>query len=130
MPWSHFSEDLTSTESLKIARNISLNTYWRKKAEKRSSHHTIASEELQDCPADQNTVENEIEASELSHIIAGFLDTLSSENCVIFLRCYQFSDSYRDIAQVVGLSEKTISVRLTCIRGKMKQYLIERGGLL
>lgn len=115
---------------LKIVRNISLNTYWRKKAEKRNSHYTIALEEIQDCLADQNTVENEIEASELSHIIAGFLDTLSSENRVIFLRRYWFSDSYRDIAQVVGLSEKTISVRLTRIRGKMKQYLMERGVLL
>ena len=32
----------------------------------------------------------------------------------------------RDIAEFVGLSEKNISVRLTRIREKMKQYLIER----
>ena len=39
---------------------------------------------------------------------------------------YWFSDSYKDIAEFVGLSEKNISVRLTRIREKMKQYLIER----
>ena len=35
-------------------------------------------------------------------------------------------DRYKDIAEFVGLSEKNISVRLTRIREKMKQYLIER----
>ena len=39
---------------------------------------------------------------------------------------YWFADSYKDIAEFVGLSEKNISVRLTRIREKMKQYLIER----
>ena len=39
---------------------------------------------------------------------------------------YWFADSYKDIAKFMGLSEKNISVRLTRIREKMKQYLIER----
>ena len=52
--------------------------------------------------------------------------TLTVENRVIFMRRYWFSDSYKDIAEVVGLSEKNVSVRLTRIREKMKQYLIER----
>ena len=97
---------------LKIVRNISLKIYWRKEAAKRSSHYTIALEE--------------IEARELARIIENFLDTLTTENRVIFMRRYWFSDSYKDIAEFVGLSEKNISVRLTRIREKMKQYLIER----
>ena len=63
---------------------------------------------------------------ELARIIESFLDTLTTENRVIFMRRYWFSDSYKDIAEVVGLSEKNVSVRLTRIREKMKQYLIER----
>ena len=93
---------------LKIVRNISLKIYWRKEAAKRSSHYTIALEEIEAC------------------IIESFLDTLTIENRVIFMRRYWFSDSYKDIAEFVGLSEKNISVRLTRIREKMKQYLIER----
>ena len=96
----------------KIVRNISLKIYWRKEAAKRSSHYTIALEE--------------IEARELARIIGEFLDTLTLENRVIFMRRYWFSDSYKDIAEFMGLSEKNISVRLTRIREKMKQYLIER----
>ena len=97
---------------VKIVRNISLKIYWRKEAAKRSSHYTIALEE--------------IEAKELARIIESFLDTLTTENRVIFMRRYWFSDSYKDIAEFMGLSEKNISVRLTRIREKMKQYLIER----
>ena len=111
---------------LKIVRNISLKIYWRKEAAKRSSHYTIALEEIEACIADQKNIEEEIEVRELACIIESFLDMLTIENRVIFMRRYWFSDSYKDIAEFVGLSEKNISVRLTRIREKMKQYLIER----
>ncbi len=111
---------------VKIVRNISLKIYWRKEAAKRSSHYTIAMEEIEACIADRKAVEDEIEAGELARIIEDFLDTLTLENRVIFMRRYWFADSCKDIAEFVGLSEKNISVRLTRIRKKMKQYLIER----
>ena len=107
-------------------RNISLKIYWRKEAAKRSGHYKIALEEIEGYIADQKTVEDEIEARELARIIGEFLDTLTLENRVIFMRRYWFADSYKDIAEFMGLSEKNISVRLTRIREKMKQYLIER----
>ena len=111
---------------VKIVRNISLKIYWRKEAAKRSGHYTIALEEIEGYIADQKTVEDEIEARELARIIEDFLDTLTVENRVIFMRRYWFSDSCKDIAEFVGLSEKNISVRLTRIRQKMKSYLAER----
>ena len=111
---------------MKIVRNISLKIYWRKEAAKRSSHYTIALEEIEACIADQKNIEEESEVRELACIIESFLDTLTIENRVIFMRRYWFADSYKDIAEFMGLSEKNISVRLTRIREKMKQYLIER----
>ena len=111
---------------VKIVRNISLKIYWRKEAAKRSGHYTIALEEIEGYIADPKTVEDEIEARELARIIEEFLNTLTLENRVIFMRRYWFADSYKDIAEFIGLSEKNISVRLTRIREKMKQYLIER----
>ena len=110
----------------KIVRNISLNLYHRKEAAKRSSHYTIAMEEIEACIAATNAVEAEIEAVELAHIIERFLDTLTVENRVLFMRRYWFSDSCRDIAWFMGLTEKNVSVRLTRIREKLRQYLIER----
>ena len=110
---------------LKIVRNISLKIYWKNKAAKRNSIYTIAMQEIEACIADKKTVEDEIEAGELAHIIENFLDTLTTENRVIFMRRYWFSDSCKDIAEFTGLSEKNISVRLTRIRKKMKRYLVE-----
>ena len=40
----------------KIVRNISLKIYYRKEAAKRSSHYTIAMEEIEACIAAPNTV--------------------------------------------------------------------------
>ena len=111
----------------RIVRNLSLKAYWKKNAAKRSSVYTIAMEEIEAYIADRKTVEDEIEARELARIMEAFLDTLTLENRVIFMRRYWFSDSCRDIAGLMGLTEKNISVRLTRIREKMKKYLSERG---
>ena len=42
------------------------------------------------------------------------------------LRRYWFSDTYSDIAARVGMTEKNVSVRLTRIREKLRNYLTER----
>ena len=109
-----------------IVRNISLKRYHLKKAIKRNSTYGVAMEELDACLSSASTVEDEIETKELVRIIESFLDTLSSENRVIFLQRYWFSDSYSDIAKKVGISEKSVSVRLSRIRRKMRDYLVER----
>ena len=110
----------------KIVRNVSLKRYYIKKAIKRNSTYDIAMEELDACLSSPNTVEDEIATKELARIIENFLDTLSSENRVIFLQRYWFSDSYSDIAKKVGISEKNVSVRLSRIRKRMREYLVER----
>ena len=110
----------------KIVRNLSLKLYNKKTAAKRNSIYTVAVQEIEDCLSDGNTVEDEMEPRELARIIEGFLDTLSVENRVIFMRRYWFSDSCKDIARRVGLTEKNISVRLSRIRQKMKEYLMEK----
>ncbi len=126
LDWMPLKPDPLLTYICKIVRNISLNLYHRKEAAKRSSHYTIAMEEIEACIAATNAVEAEIEAVELAHIIERFLDTLTVENRVLFMRRYWFSDSCRDIAGFMGLTEKNVSVRLTRIREKLRQYLIER----
>lgn len=115
---------------LKIVRNISVKCYWSKKAAKRNSLYTAALEEIEGCLAAPGTVEEEIETKELARMIGEFLDTLTLENRVIFMRRYWFCGSCREIAGVTGLSEKAVSVRLVRIRHKLKLYLAERGTLV
>lgn len=110
----------------KMVRNISLNAYYKREAAKRSSRYTVAMEEIETCIAAPDMVEAEIEARELARIIEDFLDMLTPEDRVIFLRRYWFADRCGDIAEKVGLTEKNISVRLTRIREKLRKFLIER----
>lgn len=109
----------------KIVRNLSLKAYYRKKAAKRNSNYDISMQQIEACLPARNTVEDVLEAQELARMLERFLDTLTVLNRVIFMRRYWFLDSCKDIAGRVGLSEKNVSVRLTRIRGKLKQYLIE-----
>lgn len=111
---------------LKIVRNISLKLYRHKTAEKRSRNVTVAFEELEACLADLKTAEDALEAKRLARLIESFLDTLTAENRVIFMRRYWFSDSCSDIAKRVGITEKNVTVRLTRIRSRLKAYLTER----
>lgn len=111
----------------KIVRNISLKRYYRITAAKRNSVYDAAMQEIEDCLASAiDSVESQIEARELARIIQDYLDTLSKENRVIFMRRYAYADSYADIAKRVGLTEKNVSVRLARIRQKMRAYLVER----
>ena len=110
----------------KIVRNISLKRYKQNTAAKRNSYYDVAMEELEDCIASSITIEDEIAEQELTKIIESFLDSLSKENRVIFLRRYWLFDTYADIARKVGLTEKNVSVRLTRLRKDLREYLIER----
>ena len=118
--------DPLRTYVCKVVRNISLKLYHKKGAEKRNSEYDIAMQELEDCLPAPDTVEAEMETRELALLIENFLDTLNDENAVIFLRRYWFSDTYTEIAERTGISEKSVSMRLVRIRKQMKQYLRER----
>lgn len=45
---------------------------------------------------------------------------------VIFMRRYWFSDTYAQIAERVGMTEKNVSVCLTRVHKEMKSYLTKR----
>ncbi|MCC8132109.1 MAG: sigma-70 family RNA polymerase sigma factor [Oscillospiraceae bacterium] len=111
---------------LKIAKNRSLNILRSRSAKKRDSFYQVALDELEECLPSTSSVEAEIDFKELSEAVDSFLETLTTENRVIFLRRYWFSDSLKEIAKLTGLTEKTVSVRLVRIRKKLKDYLSER----
>ena len=110
----------------RIVRNISLKRYHAKTALKRNSTYDIAMSEVANYILSPDNVEAEIEAKELARIIEDFLDTLTEENRVIFMRRYWFSDSYEQIAEQVGITEKNVSVRLTRIRKQLREHLIAK----
>lgn len=76
-----------------------------KGAAKRNSPYTLALQEVEEClPDRERRGRGGGKGARPRHCV--LLDTLSAENRVIFMRRYWFSDSCRDIAGLVGLSEK------------------------
>ena len=110
----------------RLARNISVNRYRYNSAEKRSSSYEVALEEVDQFLSDHGSVEDAYEAKELTGIIEDFLMNLPKLDRVLFVSRYYLSESYRDIAEKTGLSEKNVSVKLTRIRAKLKDHLQKR----
>ncbi len=110
----------------KLAKNIAIKRYHYNTAQKRNSNYDVALEELEGVLVSTKDVETEIEAAELTQTIESFLDSLKDVDRAVFLKRYYFSASYADIAAETGLTEKNVSVKLTRLREKLRNYLKER----
>jgi RNA polymerase sigma-70 factor (ECF subfamily) len=112
----------------RVCRNLALKRRRSNTAQKRNTSGDISLEELGEV-LQGTTLEEEADARALGQAINHFLYTLNKENRILFLRRYWFGDSIQAIAQERGLSENTVSVRLSRIRGKLRTYLTKEGYL-
>ena len=111
----------------RTGRNIALNKYRHLSAQKRNSQYDVSLEELAGIlPAP--SFEELLDARELGQAIDRFLDTVNRSSRVLFLRRYWFGDSVKELAHAFGMSENTVSVRLSRLRKQLKTYLIEKEG--
>ena len=112
----------------RIIRNTALDIYKKKNAEKRGSGQFAAVlDELAECVSGGSEPEKEIDKAELTAAINFFLATLPEDKCALFVRRYWFAESVSELAKKSGMSENNVSVSLSRIRGKLHDYLIERG---
>ena len=113
----------------KITRNLSINRYHTRSAEKRGGGEmTIVLEELSECLAGESDTESEYLAKELGRSIRYFVRTLPERDGNLFVRRYFFTESIQQIAQRYDLSENNVMVILSRTRKKLKVHL-EREGL-
>lgn len=111
----------------RIVRNISTTRYHKNKAQKRDSSYDVALEELAGCLSDGATAEDVLSARELTELLDAFLRGLDRESRVLFLRRYWYGDSVSDVAERMGLRPNTVSVRLSRLRDKLRDYLVKEG---
>lgn len=111
----------------KIARNIALNRYEYNKAQKRNNEFDLILSELEECIAAKNTVEDAVEEGVVASMLDDFLETLSKEKRVIFVRRYWYSDSVKDIAKRMQITESKVKTVLFRTRKELQDYLEERG---
>lgn len=89
----------------KITRNLALDKYDSKNAQKRDNSMDLVYEELEDC-IPTNSMENEIEYNELVKELNIFLENLPKEKRVVFLERYWYMSSIKDIAK--NISKKKV----------------------
>ncbi len=119
---------ILSTFLGKLTRNLSFNRYKRIHADKRGgSQIPLVLDELAECVSSASHVEQSMEYQELVRALDAYLNTLSTEKRVMFVRRYWYNDSMAQIALRMGKKEKTVSKALERIRQQLRDYLEERG---
>lgn len=110
----------------RIGRNAALYILRRRTAQKRYSGYEVCLDELSQTLTG-SSLDDQIDARLLGRAIDRFLDTLTKENRILFLRRYWFGDDIPTLARDRGLRQGTVSVRLHRIRTQLKDYLVKEG---
>jgi len=113
-----------------ITRNLSLDRYRKAKTQKRSTDKAILLSELEEVIPLSSTLEQEIDANELTHTINQFLDTLKKDEMAYFVCRYWYNYSIGEIARKLNASNGKVKMSLHRTREKLKDYLEKRGILV
>lgn len=117
-----------STYLGRITRNLSINRYKSKYADKRAAtQFGVSLDELDDCIPDADTVDGEVSTKELGEIISSFLWEQPAEMRKVFVLRYYHSESVTNIAKRTGCSESKVKSILHRMRGKLKLRLQSEG---
>ncbi len=108
----------------KITRNLALNQYKAKMAQKRGGGEVpLILDELSECISDPDGVESEYLARELGNAIRRFVRSLPELECNIFVRRYFYSEEIEEIAKRYGLTVHNTTVMLCRTRKKLRRHL-------
>ncbi len=119
--------DPLRTYLYRIVRNIATAKYHHSAAQKRNSRYDVALEELEACLPSPDGVEESFSAGELTALLDRFLETLSPEDRVLFVRRYWYGDSVQELAAACRRKPNTVSARLGRLRQKLRLLLQKEG---
>ena len=112
----------------RIARNLALNRYKARAAEKRGGGEAALSlEELAECLPSGSEPQDEAEAAAFSHLLSEFLRTESEEARRVFLRRYFMCCPVAQVADHFGFSESRVKSMLLRTRTRLAKYLESEG---
>ncbi len=112
----------------KLTRNLAFDRYRQGRAKKRGGGElALVLAELEDCVSGRDSVDRTVETRELVAAIDDFLTTLPPEKCSLFLGRYWYAAPVAELARRFSMTPGNVSVSLSRLRDKLKQYLTERG---
>ena len=109
-----------------ICRNVSFNRLDWRLAAKRNAEVVALTQEMESCIPDSRQ-DREMDRRELRQELECFLDTLTKESRLIFLRRYLYADTIAEIAARYGISESKVKTRLHRTRVKLHKHLAKEG---
>lgn len=110
----------------RVVRNIALNRFDRRQAQKRGGEMAVLLSELGEI-ATADTVEDTFDSAQVTAHIAAFLREETAENRWLFVRRYWHGDPLSTLARQSGHSENTLKVRLFRQRERLRAYLQKEG---
>ena len=110
----------------KICRNFSLRRIEWNAAEKRNAEIVTLTTEMEACIPAQS-YERKLEGEELGRILNRFLDSISLESRLIFMRRYWYTDSIQEIASRYHMSQSKVKTQLHRTRNKLQLFLESEG---
>lgn len=111
----------------RIIRNIALDRYRYRHAQKRDGRMEIMLSELEGCLPGQSRAEEACELHAVTEIINHFLAGLSREKRVMFVQRYWYAQPIREIAAQLGISEGQVKSTLFRLRGTLRRALEQEG---
>ena len=109
----------------RIARNLAIDLYRRKRAGKRSLHMETVLSELEECiPANNEDI---AETIALRDALNGYLSTLPTLVRKVFVRRYFYASTISEIAKEYGLTDSAVKTSLHRTRQGLKNYLQQKG---
>lgn len=111
-----------------ITRNLALSRWEQLTAQKRGGGELpLALEELSDVLPGRETVEQTVEAHELTAALERFLESLPRQARTIFLRRYWHLLPVKEIARGLSVSESRVKMSLLRSRKMLKAFLEQEG---
>lgn len=110
----------------KICRYLCFGRLDYSHAQKRNFECVTLSDELMSCIPDKLS-EAQFEDEAIGNVMTHFINTLSKDNRLIFMRRYWFCESISEIVKRYNISESKVKTSLHRTRKKLKTYLEAEG---
>lgn len=112
----------------KITRHIATDVVRKRSSEKRSAILCELTKEMEECfPSEEDSIENRLEAAELSELISSFLKTRQQDQQNVFIRRYWYFNTIQEISKRYGFSKSKVKMILSRMRRDLRDYLRKEG---
>lgn len=111
----------------RICRNLSLDRWRARRAQKRGEGLELLLSELEDCVPAAPSAEEAAESREITRCIDAWLVTLGQEERTLFLRRYWYGQSVKELARQTGCAPQKMTQKLYRLRQSLRRALEEEG---